>query len=77
MQSHYVHCLCRRRVSLGRSLCGCVCWGTALLMSLFGLPGPDAPADSDFQYKEVVQKLVNHAQVGTTQLRPAYILPVG
>jgi hypothetical protein len=46
-------------------------------MSLFGLPGPDAPADSDFQYKEVVQKLVNHAQVGTTQLRPAYILPVG
>jgi hypothetical protein len=35
-------------------------------MSLFGLPGPDAPADSDFQYKDVVQTIVNHGQVCTT-----------
>jgi hypothetical protein len=51
------------RISLGRSLCGCVCWGTALMVSLWGLPGPDAPVDADFVYKDVVTSLVNHAQV--------------
>lgn len=52
------------RISLGRSLCGCVCWGTALLVTLWGLPGPDAPADSDFAYKDVVTAIINSAQVG-------------
>lgn len=51
------------RILLGRSLCGCVCWGTALMVSLWGLPGPDAPVEADFVYKDVVTSLVNHAQV--------------
>lgn len=54
---------CMHRVSIGHGLCGCVCWGTALLVALWGLPGPDAPADSDFVYSSVVKSLVNHGQV--------------
>lgn len=41
-----------------------MCWGTALLVTLWGLPGPDAPADSDFAYKDVVTAIINSAQVG-------------
>jgi hypothetical protein len=60
----FVACACACRTALGRSLCGCVCWGTALLVSLWGLPGPDAPIDSDFVYKDAVNAIINSTQVG-------------
>jgi hypothetical protein len=50
-------------MATGRAICGCVCWGAALLVSVYGTPGPDAQGGSDFLYSHVVRQLVAHPQV--------------
>lgn len=51
------------RLSSGRWLCGLVCWSLALLVSLWGVPGPDAPPGSEYAYSVVVRQLLEQQQV--------------
>lgn len=50
------------RLETGASLCGLVCWSLALLASLWGCPGPDAPTN-DFNYGSVIKQLLGHPKV--------------
>jgi hypothetical protein len=51
------------RLASGRWLCGLVCWSLALLVSLWGVPGPDAPPGSEYAYSVVVRQLLEQQQV--------------
>eukprot|EP00775_Hariotina_reticulata_P004131 gene4132-4378_t len=50
------------RLLLTRALCGCVCWSVALLVTLWGVPGPEASPGSEYAYSTVVRKLLAQAQ---------------
>jgi len=54
------------RLLLSRALCGCVCWSVALLVTLWGVPGPEASPGSEYAYSTVIRQLLRQAQVQQT-----------